>query len=103
MGGDVKVEKVAEKLLLVGLGAFALLEEKATKVVNELAEKGKDKRKEIEKNLKEMESFKVIQDVEERVKPIMRRIFHKLDIPTRTEIIELKKEISSLKESLKGA
>ena len=97
------MEKVAERLLLVGLGAFALLEEKATRMVNELAEKGKDKRKEIEKNLREMESFKVIQDVEKKVKPVVRKIFHKLDIPTRAEIIELKKEISSLRETLKGA
>ncbi len=86
-----------EKSILCSLGAIALAEEKISKVLGELEQKGEKKQKELAQQLKKKES---IAKMESTLNKAAKRLLKKLDIPTYSEIKELKSEIKSLKEML---
>jgi len=92
-----------EKGLFMGLGLLALTREQATKVVDELIEKGKVAREEkpkiLEDLLEKAENEK--KALEARVDAGLEKALQKLNIPTRKDLEEVNKKLDQILKELK--
>ncbi|MDI6630889.1 MAG: hypothetical protein AB1507_04855 [Bacillota bacterium] len=93
--------ETAERLTLAGIGALAVITERAGKMVHELAEKGETKREELRNLFREL-SAKGEQKKADLLCSLCRKINLKedLSLATREEIEELKERIAHLEEQL---
>lgn len=87
-----------KKVMLAGLGAFAITREKAEEIVDELIKKGE---------LTEDKRLKTVQDLLDKareqedalnakVAATVKNVLEKLDLPTRKDIARLEKKIDQL-------
>lgn len=87
-----------KKVILAGLGAFAITKEKAEEIVDELIKKGE---------LTEDKRLKTVQDLLDKareqedalnakVAATVKNVLEKLDLPTRKDIARLEKKIDQL-------
>ncbi len=90
-----------ERLCLIPLGILALCEEKVKSVASELSEKGKVKEKELKDKLNELKKRSVFATVEKKSNIFITRLLDKLDVPRRSEISQIKREIEELKEMIR--
>lgn len=90
----------AEKLLQLGLGAAMITKEAVEEAVNSLVKKGKIGKEDAKKVLADLS--KKGKDAQSEISKSMDSAFKsmlkKLDIPTRDEVEELRKEIDKLKK-----
>ncbi|BAT72500.1 conserved hypothetical protein [Thermosulfidibacter takaii ABI70S6] len=93
----MKERGILERAFLCSLGVLAIAEEKVEKILSELENKGEKKGKELEKEIAKIKTKESVAKVEKMFKNILCR----LDIPTASQIRELKEEIRRL-ESLLG-
>lgn len=86
---------ILKKLYLAGLGALSMTKEKAEEIVDELIKKGEvaaeEKKSFVESLLKVAEEKKA--ETREFVKKEVRKVLESLDIPTRQELEDLKKQL----------
>lgn len=87
-----------KKVMLAGLGAFAITKEKAEEIVDELIKKGE---------LTEDKRLKTVQDLLDKareqedalnakVAATVKNVLEKLDLPTRKDIARLEKKLDQL-------
>ena len=96
----------ARKVLLAGIGAVALAQEEIEEFVNRLVERGeiaeKDGRKLVndvmEKRKKQVEDNvdKTVEKAEETVDSNIERVLHRMNVPTKKDIDDLSKKITTL-------
>ena len=96
----------ARKVLLAGIGAVALAQEEIEDFVNRLVERGeiaeKDGRKLVndvmEKRKKQVEDNvdKTVEKAEETVDSNIERVLHRMNVPTKKDIDDLSKKITTL-------
>jgi len=86
---------ILKKLYLAGLGALSITRERAEEIVDELVKKGEvaaeEKKSLIENLLKVTEEKKA--ETREFIKKEVRKALETLDVPTRQEIDDLKKQL----------
>lgn len=86
---------ILKKLYLAGLGALSITRERAEEIVDELVKKGEvaaeEKKSLIENLLKVAEEKKA--ETREFIKKEVRKVLETLDVPTRQEIDDLKKQL----------
>ncbi len=94
--------KMAERLILAGIGALALTTEKAEKMINELAERGQMSKEEARNFLQELiakgEQEKA--NLTEALRREISQLREDLGLVTRAEIEELKNRVARLEEQL---
>lgn len=92
-----------KKTMLVGAGLAAMTREKIEEVVDELVKKGKLSEKEGKEMVDELieKSKSVKKDLEERIEKTVTETLKKLNIPSRSEIAELKEKIEQMEKSQK--
>ena len=96
----------ARKVLLAGIGAVALAQEEIEEFVNRLVERGeiaeKDGRKLVNdvlnKRKKQVEDNvdKTVEKAEETVDSNIERVLHRMNVPTKKDIDDLSKKITTL-------
>ena len=86
---------ILKKLCLAGLGALSITRERAEEIVDELVKKGEvaaeEKKSLVESLLKVAEEKKA--ETREFIKKEVRKALETLDVPTRQEIDDLKKQL----------
>lgn len=93
---------ISRKILLAGIGAMALAQDEVEEFINKLVERGeiaeKDGRKLVREILEKrnLGGGKADDLVEKRVKEVLDRF----DVPTKTDIENLSKKISSLSKKV---
>lgn len=89
-----------KKTMLVGVGLAAVTREKIEEIVGELVKKGELSEKEGKEMVDELveKSKGVKKDLEKKVEKIVADTLKKLNIPTRDELVELKKKIDKLEK-----
>ncbi|MDO9527988.1 MAG: phasin family protein [Syntrophales bacterium] len=89
-----------KKTMLVGVGLAAVTREKIEEIIGELVKKGELSEKEGKVMVDELveKSKKVKKDLEKKVEKIVADTLNKLNIPTREELTELKKKIQKLEK-----
>ncbi len=97
------MQNLFEKGILMSLGLLALTREQATKVVDELVEKGKlakeEKPKILEDLLEKAENEK--KALETRIDAGLEKALKRLNIPTRKDIEETNKKLDQILKELK--
>jgi poly(hydroxyalkanoate) granule-associated protein len=92
------MSELVKKTLLAGLGAISLSREKAEEIAADLIKRGDLAKSDESKFVREMidvaEKNKV--RLEEKIEDVVAKTLARLDIPTRSEINELKEEIKKL-------
>lgn len=87
-----------KKFLFAGLGVTSLTRDKIEEIVDELVKRGKVSAEEKEKIIDEL--IKVAEkkraDVKELIRGEVKKILKSLDIPTRSDFEEIKKEIEKI-------
>lgn len=93
--------KTGEKVTLVGIGALALIAEKAEEMIRELTEKGETKREDLRNILQEL-TTKGEEKKAELIRGFCQEVTakEKADFITRAEIEKLKERIARLEEKL---
>ncbi|MEK6647421.1 MAG: phasin family protein [Candidatus Firestonebacteria bacterium] len=96
---------VLEKILLAGLGAFALSEERTKELIEELVKRGevtaKDGEGIIKEFLKKAKQSRI--EIEDKVKAEIKKALPKMNIATQDDIKRLEKKINDLvKKNKKG-
>ena len=98
--------EMARKVLLAGIGAFALTQEEVEKIVNKLIERGeiaeKDGRKLIkdimEKRRKKTEEIRV--ETEDELEKRMEDMMSRMNIASKSDIDSLNRKITTLSKKL---
>ena len=100
-----KANELLRRPFLISVGALALVEERATEVIDSLIERGEKARKAGEKYMKELEkeTSKTAAKPKNRKKKkastgedILESALHWLNIPTRSEVVKLNKKVDAL-------
>jgi len=96
------MSKLIEKFILTGLGAVSLTKEKVDKIVKDLIKEGEiskgDGARLVREMLNKIESNK--KSFEKQVQKSVKDIVKKINVPTRKEITDLKKQIEKLSKKL---
>ena len=102
MGDPVDYMK---KLGLIGIGVYALTEEKIDEYVRELIESGEINREEGKKYVNELIDRKNAQqeEIEEKISTKVKETFGKTDLASKNEIKALEEKIEKLEAMLKEA
>ena len=97
-----KFEELVKKGLLAGLGLAAITKEKAQGIARELIKKGKASKKDIDAAAKAIfeKAQKSKEVVEIKIEEGIKKMFEKMNIPTREEFKELKKTIEEIKKKI---
>jgi len=99
----------ARNMWLAGLGALSVAEEAGTQVFNALVEEGKsweqERRKQTEQTAKQVQTLTedgadAIEAVEERVRDEMNDVLHRMGVPRRDDIDELRDQVDALAEKM---
>jgi polyhydroxyalkanoate synthesis regulator phasin len=92
------MNETSKKLFLLGLGLASYTEEKAKEFLNELLIRG-EKYNESDSKLAEFlkSADKSAQEFEQKIEELISEIVKKLNLATKQDIEELKKEIEALK------
>jgi len=90
------------KLGLIGMGAWALTEEKIQEFVNDLVEKGEINKEEGKKYINELisERKKQKEDIEKNITSKVHETIVKADLATKSEIKSLEKKINDLEAAI---
>ena len=104
--GKVKSNELLRRPFLISVGALALVEERATEVIDSLIERGEKARKAGEKYMKELEketskTTGKAKNAKKKKKAstgedIFESALHWLNIPTHNEIVKLNKKVDAL-------
>jgi len=91
------------KLGLIGMGAWALTEEKIHEFVNDLVEKGEINKEEGKKYINELisERKKQKEDIEKNISAKVHDTIGKADLATKAEIKSLEDKINDLEAAIK--
>ena len=89
---------VVEKILLAGLGAFALSEKRTKELIEELVKRGEVKAKDGEEIIKEFlkKAKQSKTEIEDKVKAEIKKALPKMNIATQDDIKRLEKKINDL-------
>ncbi len=89
-----------KKTMLVGAGLAAMTREKIEEIIDELVKKGELSEKEGKEMVDELveKTKKYKKDMEGRVEKLVADTLKKLEIPTRSEVEELKKKIKRMEK-----
>lgn len=92
------MSELVKKTLLAGLGAVSLSREKAEEIAADLIKRGELAKSDESKFVREMIDVaeKNKARLEEKIEEAVAKALARLDIPTRSEINELKEEIKKL-------
>jgi poly(hydroxyalkanoate) granule-associated protein len=99
----------ARNMWLAGLGALSVAEEAGTQVFNALVEEGKsweqERRKQTEQTAKQVQTLTeegadAIEAVEERVRDEVNDVLHRMGVPRRDDIDELRDQVNALAEKM---
>ena len=92
-----------KKTMLVSAGLAAMTREKIEEMIDELVKKGELSEKEGKEMVDELveKTKKYKKDMEGRVEKLVADTLKKLDIPTRSEVEELKKKVKRMEKSQK--
>lgn len=92
------MERIIERMLLAGIGAFTLTKQKAEEIVEELVKRGeiakKDRAEFVKKFLERGKDTRV--EIEKIVEKSITNVLSKLNIPTKSDIDALRKKIEGL-------
>jgi len=92
------MERIIERMLLAGLGAFTLTKEKAEEIVEELVKRGeitkKDRAEFMKKLLKRSKDTRV--EIEKIVDKGITNVLNELNIATKSDLNALMKKIDEL-------
>lgn len=93
---------ILKNLMHLGLGTFAVTKEKAETLANELIKKGEITKGEGKKLIDHLviKGKKNKKEIESHIEKTLKTNLHKLNIPTKKEVNELKAEIKALKKKL---
>ncbi len=96
------MDNLVKKLTYAGLGFMALSRKKAQDLAEEISEKTNLSEEEGKKLVEDLsaESNKLKDDLNKTVKAQVEKTLHKLEIPTREELNDLKRRIRHLEEAL---
>jgi poly(hydroxyalkanoate) granule-associated protein len=96
--------EATRKVLLAGVGVVALAQEEAESFVNKLVERGELAEKDGRQLIKDMmeRRKKAAEEVEEEVDLDVRieRILHRLNVPTKSDIDALSRQITALTQKV---
>lgn len=91
-----------KKIFLAGIGSVAFTYEKASKLVDEMVEKGKltvDEGKELSEDFK-----KTVMSKKDEIMPLtkedLNRIFGEMDLATKTDLYEVKERLNRIEDTL---
>ncbi|MBU1487093.1 phasin family protein [bacterium] len=89
-----------KKTALVGLGALVMTEEKIEEIVKDLVKKGEVSQGEgktlVSELMQKAEAGK--KEIEEKIEAIVKKTLRKLDIPSRSELKEIKAKLDKLEK-----
>lgn len=97
------VSDLMEKAGLFGLGVLAITEEKLNKATKQLVKKGKMKKPEAKKFVREVleNSKKQQKELQKRIEKETRRVVKNLGIPSQADVKKLEKRIKVLEKKVK--
>ncbi|MGP8322000.1 MAG: phasin family protein [Methanosarcinaceae archaeon] len=95
--------EIIRKLGLLGIGAWALTEEKVNEISKELVEKGEINKEEGKKFVRELidEQKKQKNEIENKISEKVKETFGKAEMETKNEISRLERKIDKLEEAIK--
>lgn len=95
---------VIKKALNLGFGALYVTKENVEIFIDEMVKKGEIKKEEAEAKAQVDELLKKIhagkKDVESKIEEVVKAVLHKLDIPTRRELLEMQKKLEEIMKKL---
>lgn len=93
---------VIKKALNLGFGALYVTKENVEIFIDEMVKKGEIKKEEakaqVDELLKKILSGK--KDVESKIEEVVKSVLHKLDIPTRRELLEMQKKLEEIMKKI---
>lgn len=96
--GGIMMYEVIKKALNLGFGALYVTKETVELFVDEMVKKGEIKKEEakvqVDELLKKIHAGK--KDVESKIEEVVKAVLHKLDIPTRRELLEMQKKLEEI-------
>lgn len=94
--------EIIRKIGLLGLGAWALTEEKINEISKELVDKGEINKEEGKKFVKDLidEQKKQKTELESKISEKVKETFGKAEMETKKEIKRLEKKIDKLEEAI---
>jgi len=96
------MRNIAQKILLAGIGAFALTREKAEQVVNEMVKKGQVKGDDAQSVLEDLmqRGEEERQVLKQTIRNEFKKIISELNLASRDELDQLAERISRLEQKL---
>ena len=94
------MKEIIKKLGLIGIGAWALTEEKIEKLTNELVEEGEINKEEGKKFIKDMFEERKQQkaEIESKITEKVQETFKKTDLLTKEDLERLEKRLDRLEK-----
>jgi len=100
--GQKKISEFFEKLLLAGMGAKKVSEEKIKEIVDELVKKGEILKEErqsyFDKLYTKAESIR--KEFDDRISELIRDLLEKMEVPTKNDVEILKRRIEELEKKV---
>lgn len=90
------MSSIFERAVLAALGVFSLSKERARKMINELVKEGEMSKSEAAKLVKDLvvRAEKSQKEFSQTIEKTVKKIIKDLDIPTRAELRQIKKEMA---------
>ncbi|HJH32082.1 MAG TPA: hypothetical protein C5S50_07900 [Methanosarcinaceae archaeon] len=94
--------EIIRKIGLIGIGAWALTEEKINEISKDLVEKGEINKEEGKKFVRELidEQKKQKNELESKISEKVKETFGKAEMETKNEIRRLERKIDKLEEAI---
>ncbi len=94
--------EIIRKIGLIGIGAWALTEEKINEISKDLVEKGEINKEEGKKFVRELidEQKKQKNELESKISEKVKETFGKAEMETKNEIRHLERKIDKLEEAI---
>jgi poly(hydroxyalkanoate) granule-associated protein len=100
------VQETLRKSMLIGLGAFGLVQDNVVEMMDKLVERGEKVSKERRAQFEEMfegrkkEAQKASKTAEKRLEKRLENVLHTLNIPTRDDIRSLNTKVTALSKKV---
>ncbi len=95
---------IFEKAISLGFGALLITKENVEEIINDMVKKGEIKKDEAKAQAKEIFN-KVLsskKEIEAKIEEVVENVLHKLDIPTRKELLQMEKKLEELIKRLEA-
>ena len=95
---------IFEKAISLGFGALLITKENVEEIINDMVKKGEIKKDEAKTQAKEIFN-KVLsskKEIEAKIEEVVENVLHKLDIPTRKELLQMEKKLEELIKRLEA-